>query len=384
MPNQRLKIGLVFDDSLDTNDGVQQYVRAIGRYMMRQGHEVRFLVGETHSAGPDIQPHVRSLSRNVSVRGNQNKMFLPVFARSKHIQAVLDQEQFDVLHVMTPFHPVMAQRVVNRSPNIAKVSQFHMVGSTWFINLGAKLLALIQRRALRSFDVYLGVSQAAKEYAKAYFGLSLTVSPNPVDIAPFRRGKDQSFLRGKTATIVFLGRLVERKGAWHLLAAIRLLHQQGALEGVRVNICGDGEQRQELEDFVITHNLGNVVFFHGYLQESEKADYLASADIAVYPSVGGEAFGIVLVEAMATGRPVVIGGDNAGYRTVLGEYSELLFQPNDHQGLANKIMHFLHDQKARTQALAWQNEAVKQYDLAVVGKSVEKHYYQAIKHRRSS
>lgn len=382
MAKPKLKIGLVFDDSLDSNDGVQQYVRIIGRWMLKQGHEVRFLVGETHDA-KDLQPYVHSLSRNVRVSGNQNKMFLPFFAKGSDLQKVLDSENFDVLHVMTPFNPIMGQRIVMKAKDEALVSQFHMVGGTWFINNGGRLLSWAQKRALNKFNVYLGVSRATKVYAKKYFGIDLTVSPNAVDITPFSKGKPKPFLRGQNGTIAFLGRLVDRKGCQHLLQAIRIMHQHGQLDGVRVNIFGDGELRPELEAFVETHGLGDNVIFHGFIDEDDKADFLASADVVVFPSTGGEAFGIVLVEAMATGKSVVLGGDNAGYRTVLEGYEDLLFDPLNHEQLAAKIDFYLKDAKAAEDAIAWQNHACAQYDIEVVGRDVEKHYYEALRKKHA-
>lgn len=378
----RLKIGIVFDDSLDSNDGVQQYVHTIGRYLIEHGHSVRFLVGQTSNAG-DLQPFVYSMSRNIRVRGNQNKMFLPFYARTADILAVLKKEQFDVLHVMTPYNPVMGERVVRNAGDVALVSHFHMVGGTGLIRMGSKLLSFVQRRSLRSFDEYLGVSSATQEYAKRYFNVSLKVSPNPIDIARFAAGRDKPFLRGQRGTIVYVGRLVERKGARYLLEAAHELLRRQQIDGLRFNICGDGELRAELETYVIEHGLGDYVLFHGYIDENEKPDFLASADLAIFPSTGGEAFGIVLTEAMASGGPLVLAGDNSGYRTVLGQRPDQLFDPHDTVLLADKIHHFLGNSALLSEAKEWQTKEVQKYDIHRVGEQVLEHYRTAIKHRRA-
>ena len=369
MKSNNLKIGLVFDDTLDSNDGVQQYVKSLGRWLLGQGFEVRFLVGETHDAG-DLQQYVRSLSKNITFRGNQNKMFLPINSSGKHIDKVLKEEQFDVLHVMMPTNPFMGSRVVRRAGKTPVVGTFHMVGGTWFISIGAKLLALAQRTTLKRIGTYLSVSKAAQTFEREHFGIESQVSPNMVDTRAYKKGQPKEFLKGKNSTITFLGRLVERKGAIHLLEAVKILHQEGKLEGVRVNICGDGELRPELEEFVRDHQLEGNVFFHGFIDEDEKSDYLASSDIAIFPSTGGEAFGIVLIEAMSTGKSVVLGGDNSGYRTVLGGRDELLFDPYGHYELATKLAHFITDKRARDSAIAWQSSEVEQYDIDVVGHDV--------------
>ena len=379
--NQTLKIGLVFDDSLDSNDGVQQYVKTLGGWLMDQGHEVRFLVGETRDSGR-FQEYVYSLSRNITIKGNQNKMFLPFFSSSKEIQKALDAEDFDVLHIMMPCNPLMGSRVIRRSGDIPVLGSFHMVGGTFIVNQGARLLKLVQSNTLKHVDHFLSVSAAAQAFERKYFGIESEVSPNMVDMSAFASGEPKEFLKGENGTITFLGRLVERKGTIHLLEAARILHQQGRLDGVRINICGDGELRAELEEFVRNHQLQDNVMFHGFIDEAEKGDFLASADVTVYPATGGEAFGIVLVEAMSTGRSVVLGGDNAGYRTVLGGREDLLFDPSNHEALAQKIDHYLNDKRSANAAIKWQLNEVKQYDVNEVGKDMVHRYRMAIEAKR--
>ena len=148
------------------------------------------------------------------------------------------------------------------------------------------------------------------------------------------------------------------------------------------HICGDGDLRPDLEEYVRNHQLGGNVMFHGFIDENEKADYLASADLAIYPSTGGEAFGIVLIEAMATGRCVVLGGDNAGYRTVLGEREELLFDPLDSADLANRIEYFLTDKKLSADAITWQSNEVLKYDVNQIGAEVVGIYKEAIQGKK--
>jgi len=240
------------------------------------------------------------------------------------------------------------------------------------------VLRWLQSGTLRCIDHFLSVSTAAQAFESRYFGIDSEVSPNMVDMAGFAAGKPREFMRGDKGTIVFLGRLVERKGAIYLLKALRIVHQQGKLQGVRVNICGDGDLRSELEDYVAHHQLGDAVMFHGFIDEAEKSDFLASADIAVFPATGGEAFGIVLIEAMATGQSVVLGGDNSGYRTVLGGRPELLFDPYDHEALAAKILHFLADKQSRQAAIDWQRNEVLQYDVNSVGQDMVRRYRAAI------
>jgi phosphatidylinositol alpha-mannosyltransferase len=147
---------------------------------------------------------------------------------------------------------------------------------------------------------------------------------------------------------------------------------------VRVLICGKGPLQAKLENYVQQHHLGHVVHFTGYVSEAEKPAYLASADIAVFPSTGGESFGIVLIEAMAAGAKVVLGGDNVGYQTVLGERPDQLISLHHSEAFAKQLHHFIRSSRARQNASKWQAKAVQQYDTHVVGQQLLALYEQAL------
>jgi phosphatidylinositol alpha-mannosyltransferase len=127
--NQRLNVGLVFDDSLDSNDGVAQHVKTVGSWLAKTGHEVSYLVGETKisqwSGGK-----VYSLSKNVSVSFNGNQLSIPLPADKSKIRKVLEAEKFDVLHVMMPYSPFLAQRIIKLADSeSAIVATFHILPS---------------------------------------------------------------------------------------------------------------------------------------------------------------------------------------------------------------------------------------------------------------
>src|SRR3954462_8834258 len=104
-----LKVGLVLDTSLDAEDGVQQYVLSIGRWLAGQGHEVHYLAGETRRR--DL-PNLHSLARNVTVRFNGNVTTIPLPASRRKLRRFLRRHGFDVLHVQTPHSPFMSQKLI--------------------------------------------------------------------------------------------------------------------------------------------------------------------------------------------------------------------------------------------------------------------------------
>lgn len=357
-----LKIGFVLDDTLDTPDGVQQYVLTLGAWLSNQGHEVHYLVGQ--SKREDIA-NVHSLARNIKVRFNKNRLSIPLPTNKKKIAKVLEELDLDVLHVQMPYSPLFAGRVVRAAPAKTRViGTFHIVPASWLQTAGAHSLQLMTKGTLKRFNAIVSVSIAAQNFARSVFGIESSILPNVVDVSRFKHEP----LQRPVPTIVFLGRLVERKGCQHLLHALKVLQTIHSGE-YEVIIAGKGPLGEKLHKYAKKEHIKNVRFI-GFVSEDDKPSLLAGADIAVFPSTGGESFGIVLIEAMAAGSRVVLGGNNVGYASVLGDHPDLLIEPKNSISFANRLAHFLEYETARSDASAWQRKAVKQYDVAVVGQKL--------------
>jgi phosphatidylinositol alpha-mannosyltransferase len=375
-----LKIGFVLDDTLDTPDGVQQYILTLGTWMSAQGHDVHYLVG--HTERTDIQ-NVHSLGRNVKVQFNGNRMSTPLPASKRKLRTLLESEKYDVLHIQIPYSPFLAQRIIMAAPAAtALIGTFHIAPNSRVVTAANKLLGMMTKRSLKRFDTLLSVSPAAKQFAQITYGIETSVLPNVVKAAHFRLAEPFNKYSGKP-TIVFLGRLVQRKGCQTLLEAVELLKRQKNLPDFRVIICGRGPLDGELKKYAKAQGLENIVEFVGFVNDDEKARYLKSADIAVFPSSGGESFGIVLLEAMAAEHPVVLGADNPGYASVLAPYPDLLFPVLNHAALAAKLQVYLTDTSARNRAVSWQHTYLPQFDVAAVGSRLIARYREALRSRRT-
>jgi phosphatidyl-myo-inositol alpha-mannosyltransferase len=363
---KKLKIGFLLDDTLDTPDGVQQYVLTVGKWMSEQGHEVHYLVGQT--ARKDIE-NIHSMAKNVKVSFNKNKLSIPLPSNKKLIAKKLAQLELDVIHVQMPYSPLFAGRVIKAAPASTKViGTFHIVPVSWLEKTGAKSLQLITKTTLKRFDEVVSVSQAAQNFAKTVFNLDTKVLPNVVDVSRFRHKPVQK----KYIHIVCLGRLVERKGQIYLLKA--LAQVQNIYDGdYKVTIAGKGPLLAKLNDYTAKNGIRNVKFA-GFVSEQAKPKLLASADIAVFPSTGGESFGIVLIEAMAAGSRVVLGGNNIGYSSVLGSHQELLFDPKDSFNFTKTLVSFMKNDRARKLAYKWNQSQIISYDIATVGPKLVKIY----------
>jgi phosphatidylinositol alpha-mannosyltransferase len=374
------KIGFVFDDSLDKPDGVQQYILSIGSWLTSQGHDVHYLVGKTDRQ--DIHG-VHSLSRNVAVKFNGNGMSIPLPTSRRLLRRFLADEKFDVLHVQVPYSPWLAGRLINAAgPDTAIIGTFHIVANSALVNAATRLLGLYTHSTVKKFDEIVSVSKAAQVFAKQTYGIASDIVPNSIDYRRFQSASPLKHGTDKRLTILFLGRLVPRKGCRTLLEAITSLRARHGDEMFRVLICGKGPELTDLQNYVHQHELEAVVEFMGFVSEADKPAYYASADISVFPSSGGESFGIVLVEAMASGHSAVLGGDNSGYHTVLEPQPDLLFDPHDPVGLANTIDRYLTDTVLRDAMASWGSIYAQQFDQALVGTELIKRYERALQKRQ--
>jgi phosphatidyl-myo-inositol alpha-mannosyltransferase len=379
---KKLKIGIVLDTSLDPNDGVQQYVLAIGGWLTKQGHEVHYLVGQTEQRQ---LPNLHSLAKNIKVQFNGNRTTIPLPTSRKKLRTFLQQHNFDILHVQVPHSPFMAQRlIVAAGNNTAVIGTFHILPYGKIPRLANHALGIWLKPSLNRFDKMLAVSPAAAKFAKQSFKIDSEVLPNVFDYDRYHMAKPFPQYDDEKLNILFLGRLVKRKGCLLLLQAIAKLINEGSnVPEFRVIICGSGHLKTGLQSFADKHGFSDKVEFVGFVNEEDKPKYYASADLAVFPSSGGESFGIVLLEAMASRRGAVLAGDNPGYRSVMEPQPELLFNPHNVSELADKLEHFLNDSQIRNEMAEWGANYSKDFDTEMVGHKLLKIYDQALLKRRT-
>lgn len=364
-----MKIAFVLDDTLDTHDGVQQYVLLLASWLQAHDHEIHFLVSKTTRT--DLE-NLHDLSKHLRLKFNRNTVPFVLPTSPKKIAALLEHEQFDVLHVQMPYHPAFGARVIDLAPSsTAIVGTFHIAPYAKRERSLSKLLGWVQKPSVHRFDAIMSVSEPAHELLLESYKVESSIVPNMVDAASYR-------LKTKLNTasppeIVFLGRLVERKGCQHFIQALARLQQP-----YHATMIGDGPLREKLETMVGHHKLGSQVQFVGRVSERDKRTLLSKASIAIFPATGGESFGIVLLEAMAAGSCVVMAGDNPGYRSVMGSIPEAMIDPTDHDAFAGRIDTFMRDQKLAKSIYTRQQALVKQFDVNAVAPKVLEVYNHAV------
>lgn len=317
---------------------------------------------------------VYSLSKNIKVKFNHNKLSTPVYSSGKKISEVLKSERPDVIHVQMPYSPLMAQRVINKARKYSVIiGTFHVLPSGRLSRVGTKILRLIQHQSLRKIDKKISVSGPAQQFAEECYGIKSIIIPNMVDLRRLNLKHRPEINKNE---IVFLGRLVKRKGCEELIRTFKLLSTQNP--EARLTIAGAGPEEIKLKRLVYRLGISDKVKFLGYISELGKAGLLARAQIACFPSLYGESFGIVLIEAMAAGAKTILGGDNPGYESILREKKSMLVDPTDTPAFAIRLERFLTDDKLATEIHSWQQENVGKYDVNVVGQQLLDIYNQEI------
>lgn len=364
-----MKIALVIDDSLDRPDGVQQYMTALGDYFTSQGHQSHYLTTRTtHSKFSNVH----SLGYSLKAKFNGNALTMPLPLKKRKAKRLLKNEKFDVVHVQLPYSPLFSGSLISLLPKYTAVfGTFHILPYNGISRFGTNILGIVSKRSLRKFDRVYSVTEPAQEFAKHYYGIATKIMPNAVATESYKNDIAQDELR-----VVFLGRLVKRKGCEHFL---RIMAKISAVEpSFLIEVAGDGPERAKLERLADSLGLSDRIAFHGFVDETKKRQLLSNATLAVFPSLGGESFGIVLVEAMAAGA-VVIAGDNPGYRSVMHSNDDQLIKPGNVAESADKILGFLTDKKRQKEAIAWQNRIIQSYDVKIIGDKLLEEYATVLK-----
>jgi phosphatidylinositol alpha-mannosyltransferase len=362
-----MKIGLVTPYVYPVPGGVNEHVRFLYENLRLRGHDVRILTS-SHGLQRSSEGDVIRIGKGFSMPSNGSVGTITLSPRYvSQVQKVLDEERFDLLHFHEPFVPFLSL-VVLRQSNSVNIGTFHAyAGFSPAMELGSKTL---QGYASRLHG-RIAVSAAARHFVDRFFPGDYKVIPNGVNVGRFQRAVPLARWQDGTPNILFVGRLEDRKGLPHLLKAFRLVRKSGA-EG-RLLVVGSGPQEREARRYVMTRGLQNVEFL-GRVSDAEKAQLFKTADIFVSPATGRESFGIVLLEAMAAGTPIVC-SDIHGYKGVVQRGRQaILVPPRDAKALAAGISELLEHPEMRQRMGAAGLERAQEFSWEHVTAKVEDYY----------
>lgn len=352
-----MKIGLVCPYVLNIG-GVQEHVRALYENFTRRGHQVRILA--PHLFGEKPKKDVIFLGRGFytdNTAGTGSHLTLGLHY-GPIVEEILQKEKFDILHFHEAMVPTISWFLLTYSQSI-NIATFHRAQK--FSQDEASLYRFFKPVGMllaRRVHGYVAVSKTANKFSSVLFPGKCTIIPNGVDIFRFQpRGrKIKKFTDGKI-NILFVGRLEGRKGLMYLLRAFSQLETQNS----RLVVVGDGPMRSEYEKFVKRRKIDHVSF-EGEVSAADLPLYYRTADIFCSPAPYGESFGIVLLEAMASGLPLVAFA-NPGYKELLYDYPnrKLLPKPKDIDGLVFALKLLAQDQNLRRELGHFGREKAKEY-----------------------
>ena len=362
-----MKIGLVTPYIYPLPGGVNAHVEELYQNLVVRGHDVR-IISSTHGPQKSSEGDIIRLGYGWSVPTNGSVGTLTVSHRyGQLVQEMLDREQFDLLHFHEPFVPFLSLQLLRFSTSV-NVATFHAYsGQSLSYEFGKRML----QRFARKLHGRIAVSAAARHFIERYFPGDYKVIPNGVNLRDFRSVAPFARWRDGTLNILYIGRFENRKGAMYLLKAYRQLRREGL--DCRLLMIGAGPQERELRRYIATRRLVGVELL-GRVSDTDKVRALATADVFVSPATGQESFGIVLLEAMAAGAPIVC-SDIHGYKGVVrrGEQA-LLVPPKEVAPLAAAIGTVLRDPDLRARMGAAGRERAVQFGWQNITAKVDDYY----------
>ncbi len=353
-----LRVGLVCPYSWEVPGGVQFHVRDLAEHLIGLGHSVSVLAPADEDA--DVQPYVVPAGRAVPVpyNGSVARLSFGVISATR-VRRWLREGGFDVLHIHEPASPSLSILACWAASGPI-VATFHTAMVRSRVMAAA---STVLQPALDKISARIAVSEEARRTLVDHLGGDAVVIPNGLCVDRFAAAQPRPQWRGSNGTIGFIGRIDEpRKGLATLLEGFTLLLRQRP--GVRLLVAGRGDV-EEVSGQVPTEVLESVSFL-GQVSEADKAALLATVDVYVAPNLGGESFGIILVEAMAAGAPVVA-SDLEAFRAVL-DHGALgrTFPVGDAPALAATLAELLADPAERARLAAAARIQVRRYDWSVV------------------
>ncbi|MDR0593558.1 MAG: glycosyltransferase family 4 protein [Bifidobacteriaceae bacterium] len=354
-----MRIGLVCPYSFDVPGGVQFHIRDLAGELIDRGHEVSVLAPAEDLAR--LPAHVVAAGGSVPIHYNGSVArlsFGPLAAR--RTRRWLAEGAFDLLHVHEPVAPSLSMLAMLTASG-PLVATFHSAQTK---SRAMRVASPLIRGAMEKIVGAISVSEDARRTVMDHLGVDSVIIPNGVHVDVFAQAAADPRWRAtaERPVVAFLGRLDEpRKGLKVALAALPRV--RAAYPGVRLVVAGAGDAADELGQLG-PHRA--AVELAGPISDAEKAGLFKGCSVYIAPQLGGESFGIVLVEAMAAGAPVAA-SDMAAFRRVLDDGRlGRLFRVGDAEDLAAAIVATMGESAATGRQVEAASLAVRRYDWSTV------------------
>jgi phosphatidylinositol alpha-mannosyltransferase len=370
-----MKIGIVVPFSWSYWGGVVEHSENQAASLRARGHEVKILMGHdppgafTRFLHPrsgrhgDLPADIIPVGRSVVVPANGSLPNIVLSPRCvRRIREALREERFDVLHLHEPFTPAICVATLAFA-DCPLVGTWHAAGDLGWMRYGRAMWGFLVER----LETRIAVSRSAAESAERWLGGPFEIVPNGV-VYP-----DQADPTGRKHKIVFVGRHDTRKGLPVLLRAWPEIRRRS---GARLRLIGCDPLQYRLLHARMRFDEDGIDVL-GIVPNAERDAELATAKLFVSPALGGESFGMVLVEAFATATPVVA-SDIPGFVDVASPDAATLVPPGDVAALADAVCALLDDEERRVAMGRAARMLARQFSWEGIAERLELIYNRAV------
>jgi phosphatidylinositol alpha-mannosyltransferase len=382
-----VKLALVSPYDFAYPGGVTAHVSNLAEQFVARSHEVHIVAPSSSSEDEADIDHelgaivLHRIGRVVSIPANGSVARITLSVRSyMQTKRLLQEQDFDLIHLHEPMMPALPLTVLRHS-NTTNIGTFHAYRNTPLAYFYGKP---ILRPFFRKLHGHIAVSSAARDFVGEYFRADYRVIPNGIDYGRFntRAAPLEQFADGRP-TVLFVGRLEKRKGLRFLLRAWpRVLERQ---PDARLVVVGRGRPFESYKRFAARQGWSpSDVAFEGYVAAEDLPRYYQSCDVFCAPNTGQESFGIVLLEAMAAGAPIVA-SDIPGYRDVVADGEQgLLVEPKNSDAIADAVCRLLANPELRATMRRAGQATARDYDWPRVAGQVLDYYAEVLERRATA
>ena len=365
-----MKIGLISPYDYSSPGGVVVHISFLARYFRQMGHKVKVLAPCSREGTSYFGEEVVAIGKPIPIPsgGSTARIALSPWLPMQ-VRKILEEEEFDIIHLHEPLVPMLCLAALfhSRATNVGTFHAYH--GRPWEYWIGKPVF----KSLLSRLHGKIAVSKPALEFVGQHLPGDYCVIPNGVDLEGFSPNVSprKEFEDGKS-NILFVSRLEERKGLNYLLNAYAKV--KGRFPNVRLIIVGPRTKLGAKYERLTRDMCLADVIFTGFVQNAELPSYYRSADIFCAPATGGESFGLVLLEAMASDKPV-IASNIGGYNDLLTHGEEgLLVPPRNEEALTEALSSLLVDESLRCLMGAKGRAKAERYDWANIAGQVIGYY----------
>lgn len=377
-----MKIALVSPYDLAIAGGVNSNIHPLAHFLRLRGHEA-YIIGPANNRTALRDPNhtfVIGKTRPIPAGGSIANLAISTMFYG-YIKQVLEEEKFDVIHINEPFVVGYGMQFIRYAGDAICVGTFHAARAS--VPRLYKTLRPLMWDLMHRLDLRIAVSPAARRLIQPVFPGDYSIIPNGIDYLKFAHDDHQlpPLVDDKMINILFVGRIGEkRKGLVYLLEAFT--HLKPLHPNVRLIIVGgyNKHEKKRFDKYIAKNQLKDVVLT-GYVSDEELVRYHHACQIFCAPNTGNESQGIILLQAMAAGLPIVASGIDGFSNVVAQNVQGILVPPSDASSLYIALEQLVVDESLRSEMGHKGHQEASKYDWPLIAEAVDNGYKESFKKR---